>query len=260
MKTLERMKQDGMLATEFSKLESRLWRQVRAENLKTVLVTSAVRGEGKSTTVAYLATSLGLYPGRRVLAIDLDLRIPALNQHFGLDVPVGIDRVLAGEAKLVDALIKTELPGLCVAMPSNGGADPGLLLRTHVLRQMFTTLREGFDLILIDTPAIIPVADPTMLIPFADGVILTAMAGRTTAPQLTRAREICEGMKANILGLVVGNVEEAAPDYIASSQDYSYYGSINTDPPADPGDESGSRHSHARPARSSGRGQSSRPQ
>lgn len=231
MKTLERLKQDGLLATEINKLESRLWRQVRRDDLKTVLVTSAVRGEGKSTTVAYMSTSLGLYPGRRVLALDFDFRIPTLNQHFGLEVPVGIDKVLSGEAKLVDALVKTELPGLHVGAPTSGGADPALLLRTHVLREMFMTLRETFDLIVMDTPAIIPVADATMLLPFADGVILAAMAGRTTGPQLARARELCEGMDSNILGLVVGNVEEAAPDYIAGDYDYGYYSAAPTRPP-----------------------------
>lgn len=254
MKTLERLKQDALLATEINKFESRLWKQARRDDLKTVLVTSAVRGEGKSTTVAYLATALGMYPGRRVLALDFDFRIPAMNQHLGLEVPVGIDKVLAGEAKLVDALIKTELPGLHVGMPTAGGADPGLLLRTHVLREMFLTLRETFDLVLMDTPAIIPVADPTMLMPFADGVILAAMAGKTTAPQLTRARELCEGMDANILGLVVGNVEEAAPDYIAGDYDYGYYGPAPT-PDVEPerGRRSSPKSNGPRRRRSAGR-------
>ena len=223
MKTLDRLRQDGLLATEISKFESRLWRQVRRDNLKTILLTSAVRGEGKSTTVAYLATSLGLYPGRRVLAMDFDFRIPTMTKQFGLQVSVGIDRVIEGKASLVEALINTDLPGLHVAAPSAGGADPSLLLNTHVLREMFSTLRETFDLILLDTPAIIPVADPTVLMPFADGVIIVAMAGKTTEPQLRRTREICEGMDANLLGLVVGNVEEAAPDYLADDYNYGYH-------------------------------------
>ena len=70
MKTLERLRANGLLATEINKFESRLWRTARRDGLKTILLTSAVRGEGKSTSAAYLATSLGLYPGRRVLAID----------------------------------------------------------------------------------------------------------------------------------------------------------------------------------------------
>jgi Mrp family chromosome partitioning ATPase len=68
----------------------------------------------------------------------------------------------------------------------------------------------------------IPVADPTIIVPYADGVILAAMAGKTTEPQLTRAQEICEGLDANILGIVVSNVEEAAPDYVRYDYDYGY--------------------------------------
>ena len=222
MRTLDRLRENGLLATEINKFESRLWRQTRRDNLKTVLITSAVRGEGKSTTVAYLATSLGLYPGRRVLAMDFDFRIPTMADHFGLKAKVGIDQVLEGRASITDAIIKTELPGLHLAFPSPGGADPSLLHRTQALHDVFSTLRDNFDLILLDTPAILPVADPTMLIPHADGVIIAAMAGKTTAPQLTRAKELCEGMDANILGLIVGNVEEAAPDYLAGDYDYDY--------------------------------------
>lgn len=226
MKTLDHLRENGLLATEINKFESRLWRASRRDGLKTILITSAVRGEGKSTTAAYLATSLGLYPGRRVLAIDFDFRVPMMNEHFGLRIPVGIDKVLEGKATLTEAIIKTELPGLHVAMPSPGGADHTLLQRTQDLTAMLTTLRDNYDLILMDTPAIIPVADPTRLIPYADGVILAAMAGKTTGPQLARAKEICEGLDANILGLIVNNIEEAAPDYLAGDYDYGYHAPV----------------------------------
>jgi capsular exopolysaccharide synthesis family protein len=222
MKTLRRLRSDWLLATEISKLESRLWRISTRDDVRCVLVTSAVRGEGKSTTVAYLATSLGLYPNRRILAMDFDFRIPGLSGYFDVDVPYGIDRVLSGEISVLEAIIPTELPSLHLALPTRTGADPNLLLRTQDLLAAFSTLRESYDLILIDTPAIIPVSDATMLMPVADGVILTGMAGRTTEPQLRRAREICEGMDANVIGLVIGNVQEAAPDYVA--EDYNYYG------------------------------------
>lgn len=223
MKTLERLRSDGLLSTEISKLESRLWRMVRREGLRSIMITSAVRGEGKSTTLAYVATSLGLYADRRIVCLDFDFRIPAMGKNLGLQASTGLDQVLSGTASIQDALITTELPGLKVALPSPGGADPALLQRSESLEGLMTSLRDEFDLILMDSPAIIPVADPTMLIPYADGVVIAAMAGKTTAPQLTRAREICEGMDANIIGLVVGNVEEAAPEYLSGSYDYDYH-------------------------------------
>lgn len=223
MKTAERLRTDWVLATEISKLESRLWRHTRRDLLQTVMVTSAIRGEGKSTTLAYLATAMGMYPNRKVLAIDFDFRIPSLNSHFGLKVKCGVDRVLEGKAKVQEALLSTGLPGLTVALPSKGGADPSLLLRTPELVEMMASLRASFDLILLDVPAIIPVADATTLMPLADGVVLVAMSGKTTQTQLRRAYEICHGLDANILGLVVGNIQEAAPEYLADEYNYQGY-------------------------------------
>lgn len=222
MKTIERLREDWLLATEINKLESRLWRMVRRDNLKTVLFTSAVRGEGKSTTVAYLATYLGMYPDRRILAMDFDFRIPTLNNHFGIVDHPGFDQVLAGELPVKDAVIKTSLPSLHLTLPSEHGADPNLLLHSRELRAAMAALREDYDLVLIDCPALIPVADTTMLLPLADGVVLVAMAGKTTGPQLKRVNEICMGMDANMLGLVVGNVEEAAPEYVGDDYNYGY--------------------------------------
>lgn len=226
MKTLDRLQKDWLLSSEISKLEARIWRIARRDGIQTILFTSAVRGEGKSTTVAFVATYLGMYPDRRVLAMDFDFRIPKLNAYFGIKSYQGFDRVLKGDVGVADAIIQTELDGLHLTLPTEGGADPSLLLRTRVVLDAVTKLRESYDLVLIDSPALLPVADTTMLMPLADGVILTAIAGKTTEPQLRRAREICEGIDANILGIVVGNVEEAAPEYVIDK--YDYYGNAGS--------------------------------
>lgn len=225
MKTLDMLRNDWMLATEINKLEARIWKHVQRDSLKVVLVTSAVRGEGKSTTVAYLATALGLYPDRKILAMDFDFRIPTLQNLFGAPVKTGLDQVLEVGASIDDVIINTGLPSLDLALPTPGGADPANLVRTPRMRAMFGDLREKYDLIILDSPAIIPVADATTLMPLADGVLLAAMAGKTTEHQLRRAVTICEGMDANIMGLIVGNVQEAAPEYLADG--YEYYGKFD---------------------------------
>jgi len=165
---------------------------------------------------------MGLYPGRKILAMDFDFRIPTLHKHFGINAKYGIDQVLTREIPAEKALIETELPSLHIALPRSRKADYNLLLRTQELADMMAYCRERFDLILIDSPAIIPVPDTTMLMPLADAVVLAAMAGRTTAGQLRRAREICNGMDMKVLGMVIGNLREAAPDYVAD--EYDYYG------------------------------------
>jgi succinoglycan biosynthesis transport protein ExoP len=221
MRTVDRLNKDWLLATEIHKLETRLWRQAQKSQLRVVLLTSAVRGEGKSTTTAYLATAMGMYPNRKVLAVDLDFREPRLNSHFQVDVPHGFGEVLRGKCPLQNAIIKTDLPSLDLILPAISD-DSNLLLKTQQFADIFVVLRERYDLILLDVPALLPVADASMLLPLADGVILVTMAGKTTKPQLRRAREICAGMEANILGIVVGNLKEAMPWYGDSSYYYSY--------------------------------------
>jgi Mrp family chromosome partitioning ATPase len=199
-----------------------------------------VRGEGKSTIVSYLATTMGLYPGRRILAMDFDFRIPTLHKNFNIKPRYGLDQVLAREIPAEKALVETELPSLSLAMP-RAKADFNLLLRTQELADLIAVYRERFDLILIDSPAIVPVPDATMLMPLADAVLIAVMAGKTTETQLLRAKEICEGMDMNVLGMIVGNVQEAAPEYLADEYDYHAYANGNGGEAASKGKNSKSK-------------------
>jgi capsular exopolysaccharide synthesis family protein len=220
MRIVDQLDENWLMATEIHKLEARIWRKSQREGFKVVLFTSASRGEGKSTTVACLATALGQYPGRHVLAVDLDFRVPQLNSHFEVAVSHGLGEVLRGDCAIEEAVISTSLPSLDVALPCSEGEDPALLLKTTALWEMFVHFRKNYDLILMDVPALIPVADTSVLLPLADRVVLLAMAGKTTKHELSRARELCLGMEANILGLVVGNLQEALPEY---GYGYGYY-------------------------------------
>ena len=222
MKTVERIADDWLLATEIQKLEARLWRGVKRDRTQVVLMTSAVRGEGKTTTTAYLATALAMHPERRIAIVDLDFREPRINAHFECEVRHGIGEVLAGRGALPAAIIKTELPQLDLALPVPGGEDPGLLRRAREIGETFDHFRSHYDLTLVDAPALLPVADTSAILPHTDGVLLVAMAGKTTKPHLNRAREICLGLNANILGLIVGNLKEAAPEYVDSGYYYGY--------------------------------------
>lgn len=220
----DEMRSGEPMYTEIHKLGSRLWRQVQGEDKKVILITSALRGEGKSTTVAYLASALALHPGRRILAIDMDFRNPSVNRYFNVAHDRGLGAVLRGQCSIDEATVRSGLEsdgtGLDLLLPEQEGEDPEVLLNTPKLVQLFRASRAKYDLVLVDAPALIPVADAVAIIPLCDAVILAVMAGVSTKHHLKRARELCLGLGASIIGLVVGNVQQAAPDYM----DVNYYG------------------------------------
>lgn len=222
MKTLAKIDEDWLLAAEIHKLEARIWRRIKRDNLKVVLLTSAVRGEGKTTTAAYLSTALALHPDRKIAVLDFDFREPKLNTHFDLDGPLKLGAVLRGKVPIAEALVKTDLPNLDLLLPPAEGEDPGLLRQNRAVTEVVDHFRASYDLTILDVPSLIPVADASGLLPYADGVILVAMAGKTTKLLLNRAREICLGMDANVMGMIVGNLRVAAPEYVDSGYHYGY--------------------------------------
>ncbi|MDM7913917.1 MAG: AAA family ATPase, partial [Candidatus Eisenbacteria bacterium] len=126
-------------------------------------MTSAGRGEGKSTTVACLGAAFGVHPDRSVLAIDLDLREPTLHTHFEITPEVTLGSVLKGERKVEEAIVPTDTPTLHLLLPDPGGEDPGLLFRTPRISEVFEHARANYDLVLLDAPALVPVADTCLL-------------------------------------------------------------------------------------------------
>lgn len=221
MKLLEEINANWAVATETQKLQARVWQLAREEGLKTILVTSALRGEGKSTTVAHLGVMLALNPQRRVLIVDLDLRGP--RQHGFFDVPrePGLTEVILDGWRVGEAISQTEFSNL--QLLTAGRADrPEEVLNSPRLMPTMAELRNGHDIVIVDTPAMIPVADASELMGIADGVILVVMAGKTPKASLMAARDLCLGMKVNLLGLVVNNAMEAVPEIYRTQHYYTY--------------------------------------
>lgn len=219
MNVFDALETDWVMTTEIRKLESRLWGKIRRDDLKVVMVTSALQGEGKSTTVAYLAAASALHRERKILAVDLDFRWPKLHTHFGMKPNRAFIDHLSGAGELEDSITHTEVPNLDLVLGDQLQGPPDELLNSVRLRSALVAFRGTYDLVLLDVPALVPVADAASLLPAADGVLLVVMAGRSSKTHLARARDLCLGMEANILGLVVGNIQEAAPEYL----DASYY-------------------------------------
>jgi capsular exopolysaccharide synthesis family protein len=188
---------------------------------RTIVVTSAVAGEGKSTTAANLAVVMA-QSGRKVLLIDADLRRPALQRYFVRRESRGLIRILKDGAKLEEAVQPSEVENLdlllCHGIPSN----PSELLGSDRMQALINDMKARYDTIIIDSPVIISVPDAVILAARAEAVVMVHCPKATDRDMVRFAREKLDEVNANILGLVMNRVDVKKGGYMYSN--YMYYG------------------------------------
>lgn len=202
--------------------------------VRVVMVTSAVPEEGKSTTAAGLAQAVA-FSGARVALVEMDLRRPTFHQRFRLGGdPRGLTSVLLGEASVTDLLRRPvpEFPTLAV-LPAGGLPQRSAeLLGGPEMGRVLRALRERFDMVVLDAPPLLPVADTRVLLDAADidACLVVGRASKTTREQAARARSILEQHRVRHRGLVVNGLKGDAMRYEYQGD---YYGELGTDAPAD---------------------------
>ena len=206
--------------TEFRRLHVRLLREAENTPLKTMQFTSSRRGEGKSTTSTHLALTIARHMDGKVILIDLDLRKPRVHEIYGLAQAKGMTDFMRGILPLKAVLKETPQPNLRVISSGRVISGPSKLFEPHVIQRSLSQIAEAADLVIIDSPPLLPVSDPLLLAPQVDGVVLVVMAGTTPRQVVRRSRELLADVEANVLGAVVNNAAEALPYYY----DYKYYG------------------------------------
>lgn len=188
------------VAEQYRAIRARITHEEGA-SLRTVMVTSPGAGEGKSVTTANLALTMAQEFQRQVVLVDADLRKPTVHSLFGLDESPGLSDVLAGDATLDEALVYLPDVRLTV-LPSGSAAQfPTELLGSAAMRRAMDTLRARFDRVLLDLPAVMPLADVGTVAPLADGVVMVVRAGVTQRPALDHALAALEDTR--VLGVVL---------------------------------------------------------
>jgi non-specific protein-tyrosine kinase len=178
--------------------------------LKTLVVTSARVGEGKSTTLANLAV-VSAQAGRRVVLVDADLRRPTLHQIFGLENEVGLTTVMMNEAASASsALQETEIEGLSVLPSGPLPPNPADLMGSRRMEDVIAALSEQADQVFFDTPPIVAVTDAAVLATKVDGVLLVISAGKTRREYARTAVQRLEQINARLVGAVLTNVQMGA--------------------------------------------------
>lgn len=183
-----------------------------------LLVTSSTPLEGKSFTSANLAASIAM-TGSRVLLIDADLRRPTVHKLFGMDLDVGLSNVLADGASLESVVQRSHVKGLDVVVAGPIPPNPAELLGGAVMRELLAQ-SHGYDTIMVDSPPVNVIADPLVLAPLADGVLVVVEAERTRRAQVSQAVARLTEMNGKVLGVIVNKLDEKSLGYGY----YYYYG------------------------------------
>ena len=175
--------------------------------LRSFVVSSAVPGEGKTDVVANLGVALA-QAGERVVVLDANLRSPRLGELLGVRSSIGLTDVLEARRPIELALRRHPTEPLQVLTSGSPRSNPSELLDSGTLDGVLEALTDWFDFVIVDTPALLPVADAVVLAQRASGVILVARAASTSTDELQVARRALRAVDTRALGVVLNRVRE----------------------------------------------------
>jgi polysaccharide biosynthesis transport protein len=195
------------------------------EGMRSLVVTSAGPGEGKSITSANIAIALA-QTGQRVLLIDCDMRRPRVHEIFGGDQEPGLSNVLTGNAKPGDAIRRSHLNGLWLLASGHIPPNPAELLGSRKFADFMISLEQHFDWVVLDTPPVLVVADSSIVANQSSGVVFVVGSDKTSRHAAKAAVEQLESANAHIVGSILNRVDLVRNPYYYSAyyrKEYSKY-------------------------------------
>lgn len=198
-------------AEQYRSLRTRIKNAERGRTMRSILITSPNKGDGKSLTAANLALTMAQEVQHRVLLVDGDLRRPVIDRLFGIPDTPGLTDVLMGGAALDDAIVSIATHNLSVLPAGPIPSQPAELLGSTAMRRTLDALRTRFDRIIIDMPPVAPLADVSIALGMADGLLMIVRAGVTPKPAIERALSGLD--TAKVLGLVLNDAGDGGASY-----------------------------------------------
>lgn len=193
------------------------------EPAKSVVVTSSLEDEGKTTTATNLAITLAQME-KMVLLVDADLRKPKVHTLFGLENSIGLSSFLARQV-VRDMIKTTPVPHLSIITSGPLPPNPSELLGSARMREFLSIVTDKFDIVIFDTAPIITVTDTTILSDLVDGTVVVIRSGKTTFDVAKRGVKLLRDINAKILGVVLNNVDSQREGYRYLYPYYYQYGS-----------------------------------
>ncbi len=190
---------------------------------KSVLVTSAVPAEGKTTVVANLAATIAQL-NKRVLLVDADLRNPRLHELFCVKKSPGLTDMLAGYKEVRDVIVDANLDGLKIVASGSTPSTPSNFLASERMRSFVSAVRDEFDIVLYDTPPVLAVADALLLSRLMDGVVVVIESGKAPSETIQSALNQLMNLNLEVGGTILNKVDISRDGYYYHRYYHKYYG------------------------------------
>lgn len=224
----------GTRAESFRQLRTNLQFLDVDSQLRSIVFTSSVPAEGKTTTVCNLAITVA-QAGVRVLLIEADLRRPRVGAYLGLDSTVGLTSVLIGAVRSEDAIQTWRPNSLLDILPSGPlPPNPSELLGSRGMSELLTSLENRYDLIMLDAPPLLPVTDAAVIAAETTGAVIVVHHGATRGDQLQHTAESIRSVGARVLGVVMNFTPRRGPEAYYYGNAYRYQEQNEARPPLQP--------------------------
>jgi capsular exopolysaccharide synthesis family protein len=196
---------ESYVAEQFRALRGRIDAIASQHPIRTIAITSAFPGEGKTTCAINLAIVTSMSLGRRVLLIDCDLRRPKIHPVLGMKPEAGLAEVLTGESSIDEAIVSAEGVALDVLPVCARPANPSELLGSSEMSQLIEDVAGRYDRVILDTPAALGLPDAKAVSDLCDGTVMVVRADVTARSELEAVLEILD--RDRVLGLLINGVD-----------------------------------------------------
>ncbi|HTF87865.1 MAG TPA: CpsD/CapB family tyrosine-protein kinase [Planctomycetota bacterium] len=193
----------GQIAEQFRGLRNSIVALNPEGAPRTVVVTSALRGEGKSVAAVNLALALAEMPGTQVLLIDGNMHSPAVEDDLSMPRRQGLSELLSGRLPLDHAIRPTSVPNVAVLGAGSPPRNPSELLASARMKALLSSLKRRYSYVIIDTPEATTTSDASLLGAIADGVVLVVRQNTTPRQYVEQAYNMLESLGANVLGTLL---------------------------------------------------------
>lgn len=208
----------SVIAEQFRTIRTNIQFSMVDQDLKTIVVTSAGPGAGKSTISANLAVTFASQ-GKKVLLVDADMRKPTVHKTFRLPNHDGLTTLLTEkDVQISDIAHRAPTEGLFIITSGVIPPNPSELLASKRMDRLMNELEQIFDLIIFDMPPVIAVTDAQVMASKVDGTIFVIPKGLTNKDMVLKSKDLLEKVHANVIGAIFNRVEISGDNY------YYYYG------------------------------------